>query len=202
MLSEPLNASAYFRELSQLLLETQVTNRLDSECSELTIDEGVNKAVARILSVKASSGKVMLIGNGGSAAIVSHMQNDLCDSVGVRAIVFSEAAFLTAASNDRGYQTFYEQAVKLWGEEKDLLIAVSSSGRSENILRAAAAALDKGSQVVTLSGFLPDNPLRQLGHLNFYVPSQKYGFVESAHAALGHFLTDSAVTSLAKVKVC
>ena len=201
MTNENLIASAYFCRLSELLLQMQVTERQNSECSELTIDEGAKKAVQLILSTKTESAKMMLIGNGGSAAIVSHMQNDFCDSVGMRALVFNEAPFLTAASNDRGYETFFEQAIKLWADEQDLLIAVSSSGRSRNILRAVNAAVEKGCWIITFSGFLPDNPLRQLGHLNFYVTSEKYGFVETAHATLGHFLTDSAITSLVKVKI-
>ena len=200
MFPDPSNANNYVQKLSELLLHTQATVRNGSGLSETSLDEGSKKAVQWILSAKAASAKVMLIGNGGSAAIVSHIQNDLCDSVGVRAIVFNEPPFLTAVSNDHGYETFFEQAIKLWTDEADLLIAVSSSGRSESILRAVQAGRDKGTQIITFSGFLPNNPLRQLGDLNFYISSQAYGFVETAHAVLGHFLTDSAIASQQAVK--
>ena len=147
-----------------------------------------------ILSVGANSRKVMLTGNGGSAAIASHMHNDLCKAVGVRALVFSEQPLMTALANDHGYECVFERPVQLWAEPGDLLITVSSSGKSQNILRAVKASSDMRCQIVTLSGFRPDNPLRQMGDINFYVGSDIYGYVETAHAALAHFITDRAAS--------
>ena len=77
-----------------------------------------------------------------------------------------------------------------------MMLAVSSSGKSENILRAAQASKDHGCKLVTFSGFGDDNPLRQLGDMNFFVDSSVYGFVETAHAALTHFITDRAMTMM------
>ncbi len=119
----------------------------------------------------------MITGNGGSAAIASHMQNDLCDSGAMAAIVFNEPPFLTAISNDHGYENFFETATGLWAQEGDVLIAISSSGRSKNILKAVEFCLAKGVKVITFSGFEERNPLRPLGHLNFYVASREYGMV-------------------------
>jgi D-sedoheptulose 7-phosphate isomerase len=182
-----VSAVNYFQQLSHLLLATQITT-LQEEV--LSLDEGA-KAAARILrSVRSKSGKVMLIGNGGSAAIASHMQNDLCKSVGVRSLVFNEPPLLTALSNDHGYECVFERPVGLWADADDLMVAFSSSGRSENILRAVRAAEMRGCKVITFSGFQPTNPLRRMGNVNFYVASQVYGYVEVAHGALGHFLTD------------
>ena len=186
------NASAYFHKLSELLLSLQVTNE---HSAVLSLDAGANKAVDIILSVKSASRKVMLIGNGGSAAIASHMQNDLCKAVGVRATVFNEPPLLTALSNDHGYGCVFERPVELWADAGDVLLAISSSGQSENILRAVRASVARGCQVITLSGFRADNPLRRMGHLNFYVPSQVYGYVELVHSVLAHFLTDCAMMS-------
>ena len=186
------NASAYFHKLSELLLSLQVTNE---HSAVLSLDAGANKAVDIILSVKSASRKVMLIGNGGSAAIASHMQNDLCKAVGVRATVFNEPPLLTALSNDHGYGCVFERPVELWADAGDVLLAISSSGQSENILRAVRASVARGCQVITLSGFSADNPLRRMGHLNFYVPSQVYGYVELVHSVLAHFLTDCAMMS-------
>ena len=76
------------------------------------------------------------------------------------------------------------------------MIAVSSSGKSENILRAVHSSINKGCDPITFSGFDADNPLRGLGVLNFHVDSRVYGFVETAHAALTHFLTDRAMDIL------
>lgn len=185
-----LSATAYFHKLSELLSGLQVT---DQHSATLTLDEGTNKAVGMILSVKSASRKIMLVGNGGSAAIASHTKNDLCNAVGVRAMVFNDSPMLTALSNDHGYGCVFERPIELWANDNDLLIAISSSGQSENILRAAKAAVARGCRAITLSGFKADNPLRRRGHLNFYVPSEVYGDVESVHSVLAHFITDCAM---------
>jgi len=185
-------ATSYFKNLNDLLLRAQVT---DGQGAILSLDEGASKAVGIVLSVKSGSGKVMVIGNGGSAAIASHMKSDLCRSVGVPAVTFSEAPLLTALANDYGYECVFERSVKLWASAGDLLVAISSSGQSENILRAVQAAAAQECQIITLSGFKADNPLRRLGSVNFYVSSQAYGYVEVAHSALTHFLTDCATMS-------
>lgn len=107
-------------------------------------------------------------------------------------MVFTEASALTALANDYGYECVFERPVELWADADDLLVAISSSGQSENILRAARAASARNCRVITLSGFSADNPLRRLGNLNFYVPSPEYGYVELAHSVITHFLTDYA----------
>ncbi|MFQ6027615.1 MAG: SIS domain-containing protein [Dehalococcoidia bacterium] len=182
-------AAEYFTALSERMLAMQVT---DGKRAPLTLDQGVQAAVDAIIKVGASHRKIMLVGNGGSAAIVSHVQNDLCKAVGVKALVFTEQPLLLALANDHGYECVYERPVQLWAEAGDLMIAVSSSGNSENILRAARASLERDCRVITMSGFGSNNALRQMGSLNFYVDSNLYGHVETAHAALLHFMTDTA----------
>ena len=185
--------SKYLQKLSDLMMTTAVTDRFGSP---LSLDEGADKAVEKILSVGTHSRKIMLVGNGGSSSVVSHVQNDLCKAVGVRAIVFTEQPLLTALGNDLGYGSVYEWPTELWAEPGDLMIAVSSSGKSENILRAVHSSTGKGCDLITFSGFDAENPLRSLGALNFHVGSHVYGFVETAHAALTHFLTDRAMDIL------
>ena len=180
----------YFDLISKALSSVQVSAAGKNAASDISLDEGVGRVLDFVSSAKAGFKKIMLIGNGGSASIVSHIQNDLCDSAAVRAIVFNEAPFLTAIANDHGYETFFETAVQLWSEPGDMLLAISSSGRSQNIIRAVHACQEKGNKVITLSGFSPDNPLRKLGDVNFYVPSKSYGIVECSHSILGHYLTD------------
>jgi D-sedoheptulose 7-phosphate isomerase len=190
-----VSAVNYFQQLCHLLLSVNITTQ---EQQVLSLEEGAKAAVNILLSVRSGLGKVMLIGNGGSAAIASHMQNDLCKAVGVRALVFNEPPLLTALSNDHGYECAFERPVELWADADDVMVAFSSSGRSENILRAVRAAAIRGCKVVTFSGFYPTNPLRQLGDVNFHVASQAYGYVEVAHGALAHFLTDSCSTRMSE----
>jgi D-sedoheptulose 7-phosphate isomerase len=181
-------ASSYLAELSRLLSAMEIRGRNGESLSQ---DDGGQAALNLIRTAKKKKAKVVVVGNGGSAAIASHMQNDLCKAVKMRALVFTEQSLLTALANDDGYQTAYETLMNLWAEPDDLLIAISSSGRSENILRCAASARKAGCQIVTFSGFAADNPLRSSGDINFYIPSDSYGHVELAHAALSQFLADA-----------
>ncbi len=182
----------YFRRLSELLLSMEATNGTGQAMS---LEKGADVALDLILQVRNNSGKVMLVGNGGSATIVSHFQNDLSENAGVRAMVFTEPPAMTARSNDHGYGSVFERPVQLWGEPGDLLLAVSSSGSSENIIRAVKAARTKQCRVITFTGFSPTNPARRLGDLNFYVGSDVYGYVESAHTAIAHYLSTGLPTA-------
>ncbi|MBT3350721.1 MAG: SIS domain-containing protein [Nitrospinaceae bacterium] len=200
-----MKAETYFGQLGSLLLETQVTQ---SGGAALSLEEGMARAAQMVLSlVPAKAGaseaegslpKAMIIGNGGSAAIASHIQNDMCKSVGVPTMVFNEPALLTALANDDGYDTAFRQMVEMWAGPDDLLMAISSSGKSANILGAVEAACSRGCRVITFSGFSPDNSLRGMGDLNFHISSDSYGLVEVAHMALAHYVTDSAMHNIDK----
>lgn len=185
-----ITSTAYFNRLVELLVNTKVT---DLQGNGLTLDEGMDRAVELINGARPVSAKVMVIGNGGSAAIASHLQNDLSKAVGVRSLVFNEPSLLTALSNDHGYSCVFERPIQMWAEKDDVLVAISSSGRSENIICGVQAAKQKGCRIITLSGFKLDNPLRKLGNLNFYIASESYGQVEVAHSTLTHLLSDMAM---------
>jgi D-sedoheptulose 7-phosphate isomerase len=178
----------YTDELQRFLNRVIIT---DCGGQVLNTDEGLSVVVAHLQKMKAEKKKAMIIGNGGSAAIASHLQNDLCKATKIRAMVFTDPPLLTALSNDICYAAAYRELVDLWGDKGDMLIAISSSGRSQNIISAVATAREKGcNPIVTISGFLMDNPLRSLGDLNMYVPSTEYGYVELAHSVLAHYISD------------
>lgn len=185
--------SEYFSTVDQAL-----TGLLVSDLTGATLDAGAacSTLIQWLVQLRVSRQKVMLIGNGGSASVASHILMDLSNAAFVRSLCFHDAPMLTALANDYGYPAAFERCVKLWADPNDVLIATSSSGKSENILKAVAAARGKGCRVVTLSGFSPDNPLRASGDLNFYVPSNAYGHVEMAHSVLAHYLTDQVVTAV------
>ncbi len=183
------SARSYFEHVGRLLTAMTAT---DAAAQEIPLDDATASVAESFLAAKQSGQKIVLIGNGGSASIAGHMEMDLCNRVGVRAHVFNDPPVLTALANDHGYATAFERMIRLWAAPGDCLVAISSSGQSENILRGVAAGRERGCRVVTFSGFRPDNPLRRLGDLNFFVASTEYGEVEVAHHALGHFLTDLA----------
>lgn len=136
----------------------------------------------RILATHRLGKKSIVVGNGGSAAIASHLSVDLTKNAGARCINLNESSLITCFSNDYGYERWVEKAVEFYGDEGDLLIAISSSGRSRNILLGCEAARRKGfSTLVTLSGFAFDNPLRQRGDINLWIDSKAYNLIETVH---------------------
>jgi D-sedoheptulose 7-phosphate isomerase len=125
--------------------------------------------------------KVILIGNGGSAAIASHVAVDLTKTAGIRAINFNEADLLTCFANDYGYERWVEKAIEAYADADDVAVMISSSGGSPNIVNGAQAARARHLRVVTLSGFEAENPLRALGDVNLWVDSRSYNVVEMVH---------------------
>lgn len=134
--------------------------------------------------------KMIFIGNGGSAAIAEHMATDYTKAGGIRAQAFNSGSLLTCLANDHRFEEVFARAVNLYADPRDILVAVSSSGMSQDILLGAEAGREKNCVVVTLSGFNADNPLRRLGNYNIYVPSSRYGIVEIAHYMILHALLD------------
>ena len=129
----------------------------------------------------AAGGRIVLVGNGGSAAIASHLATDLSKAGGVPAICFNDAGQITCLANDYGFENWIAHALRLNCRASDSLVAISSSGRSANILKAVAAARRLEMKVVTLSGMEADNPLRHLGDVNLWINSKAYNIIESTH---------------------
>lgn len=187
-------ADAFFSSIWEGLRNAQC----DVADDNLPLDEGVAAFYAEVTRCAAGGGKVIYIGNGGSASIAGHMAADLWKNGGVKTLCFSDPALLTCVSNDLGYENVFAAPVAAYAEKGDLLVAISSSGRSPNIVKAAQAGLSKGCALVTLSGFTPDNPLRKLGNINFYVDSAVYGVVETAHSAICHAVADQVIKTKGK----
>lgn len=165
------------------------------ECSQgdraLPVDAGIGVALDQLATLRQGGGSVFILGNGGSAAVAAHIQNDLVNKGRLRAQVLHEPSLMTCMSNDFGYDDAFARLVGLYARPGDMLIAISSSGKSPNMLNAVAAARKAGATVVTLSGFAPGNPLRTQGDLNFWSPSGDYGEVEVSHLFLLHYIADS-----------
>lgn len=135
-----------------------------------------------LLDVNSNQKKTVIFGNGGSATIASHFSLDLTKNAGLRCNSFNAADLITCFANDFGYERWVEKAIDFYGDAGDILIVISSSGRSENMLKGVQAARHGNFRaVITFSGFELDNPLRKLGDVNFWVDSKAYNFVENIH---------------------
>jgi D-sedoheptulose 7-phosphate isomerase len=181
-------ASRYFSTLDRIARTIVATN---GSGVPVEFDSAMSRFTGFCKDVQSSGRKLMLVGNGGSASIASHMATDFMKNGGVRATAFNDPMVLTCLGNDLGYERIFEFQIDNHGEAGDLLIAISSSGKSASILNAVAAARRRKAKVVTLSGFGNANPLRSMGDLNFHVPSGEYGYVELLHCSLCHCALDA-----------
>ena len=177
----------YFEEIAKNL---SIISATDSQNNKSDFNEAISSAINLINDASDLGKKIMFIGNGASAAISSHMATDFWKNGAVKAIAFNDSSLLTCISNDHGYQHVFEKPIEMFADEDDILIAISSSGRSENIIKGAKMALCKGCKLITLSGFEENNALSLLGRINFYVPSSSYGQVEIIHQAICHCILD------------
>ena len=177
----------YFHKQADLLCATEVTS---ASRARMDFGDAVDWVMNRARAVHAAGNKLIFVGNGGSAAIASHMATDYSKNGGIRSLALNDSSMLTCLGNDLGYDRVFAKQIELHGRNGDLVIAISSSGRSPNILNAVEAAEAAGCSVITLSGFGADNPLREKGEVNFYIASDRYGFVEIGHLTICHAILD------------
>ncbi|UCH83847.1 MAG: SIS domain-containing protein [Candidatus Latescibacterota bacterium] len=193
MINERQFIESYQREIGDLVENITVT---DVEGMDLDgLAEGIIRAKDYLSGLIGGTGKVMLIGNGASASIASHMATDFWRNSRIRATEFNDSALLTCVSNDFCYEEVFSRPVEMFAEKGDVLICISSSGKSPNIIAAADMARDKDCFVITLTGFGEDNPLRRKGDINFYVPSPRYGPVETLHTYVLHCINDLIIAN-------
>lgn len=177
----------YFDTLFKVTREAECTA---ASKGSITLDAAFQEVCNLCHSAHDNGNKIMFIGNGGSMGIATHMAVDFSKAGGMRATALGDAAVLTCLGNDTGYENVFARQIEWHGRAGDVLIAISSSGKSPNILNGVHAARSQGAKIVTFSGFQHDNPLRQEGDINFYVRALEYGFVEVAHQAILHAILD------------
>ncbi len=168
-------------------MDKDFLNKYLTDFSELIIPDDLvlNQLVEikeALVSAHSKGNKGLIFGNGGSAAIASHFSVDLTKNASVRCLNFNESDLITCFSNDYGFENWIAKAVEFYGDQGDVLIVISSSGKSKNMINATTAAkAKKFSKIVTLSGFEENNPLRISGDINLWVNSKAYNFVENLH---------------------
>jgi D-sedoheptulose 7-phosphate isomerase len=174
--------------LADLLRELQATSRDGAAVDHATAFE---RWVGWTLKVRDEGRTIYFVGNGASASMASHFSADMAKNGKVHTQVFTDPALVTALGNDLGYENVFAEPLRRRGREGDMLVAISSSGRSPNILAAAEVARAQGLTLVTLTGMDADNPLRASGDLNLYVPAATYGNAETSHAVVLHHWMDA-----------
>ncbi|MBI4665246.1 MAG: SIS domain-containing protein [Nitrospinae bacterium] len=186
-----MNNSTWLEELKKLNHLLSSFSFRDEMGGDVSFDEGFALWRRWTVELREKRRLCFLIGNGASASMASHISADLAKNAHVHTQVFSDLSLITAMANDISYDAVYSEPLRRRGALGDMLVAISSSGRSENILNAVSVARELGMTVITLSAMSSENPLRMGGSLNAYVPAETYGHAETCHAAILHFWMDS-----------
>jgi len=131
--------------------------------------------------VRSRNGTLWCAGNGGSAAIASHIATDLTKSAGVRAATFHDPDLLTCFANDFGWERWLEAALRAYAKPSDAVLLISSSGQSADLIVAAFYAKRQGLPLATLTGFDEDNLLGEGANVSLWVNSRSYNVVEAVH---------------------
>lgn len=165
------------------------------------IDESELYEVAKVLYDTKEAGRtIFIIGNGGSAGIASHMACDFNKGTLLNAgsesekrfkviALTSNVAYITAIGNDIGYEHIFVEQLRNLGCKGDVLMVISGSGNSPNLLKTIEFAKAKGLTVVGLLGFSTGGKCAALADKSIIIQSDHYGPVEDIHGALGHVLT-------------
>lgn len=148
----------------------------------------------KLLNTSLKKNKVFIFGNGGSAAIASHFSVDLTKTAGIECTNFNESSLLTCFSNDYGYENWVSKAIEFYVKKNDMVIFISSSGNSKNMINGCKFAKKKGiKNIITFTGFDKKNKLRKLGEINFWVNSKIYNYVENIHQIILLSVVDSII---------
>lgn len=172
-------------------IETVLRDMVATEKNEtLAQNDAIDKWCQITRDMKNSNNDMYFVGNGASAAMAAHMSADASKNGEIKAHCFHETSFMTAIGNDIDYKEVFAYPLNRYANPGDVLVTISSSGNSPNIVRAIEVAREKGMTVITLSGMKEDNKSRGMGDLNFWIPSNSYGIVESTHQCVLHCWLD------------
>lgn len=156
-------------------------------------ENGIQEILSLLFMAKKDKRRVFICGNGGSAGVAIHMTADFLKNGGLNMQNLYNQATLTCICNDLNYEYVFSKQLELMAQKDDILIVISSSGESKNIIRAITYMKELGGIVITLTGFSKQNTVRQMGDYNIYVPSDCYGIVESLHNIILQQLVDLIV---------
>ena len=163
-----MNLQSYLAEYPRLLADPEIPGL-------------ITRLKDRISEARDAGRKLMLAGNGASASIASHLATDFSKQGKVRAMAFNDANLITALGNDCGYENWVAKALDFYADKGDVLILISSSGKSPNVVKAAQHAKKLGLYVAAFTGFAKDNPLGAIADINFWVDSRSYNVIECTH---------------------
>lgn len=169
-------------------------NSIEATCKSESIeacDQAFDYWKQMTIDLRRNGNIIYMIGNGASASMASHFSADLAKNAHVHTQVFTDLALLTAIANDLAYDQIFVEPLRRRLTSNDMLVAISSSGNSQNVVKACRFATEIGASVITVTAMSPENEMRQIGDLNFWIPANTYGMAETSHACILHYWMDS-----------
>ena len=163
-----LSLDQYFKEIEALL-------RTDS------VFEKLHQTKTIIENIRRQGATVFFVGNGAASAIASHAATDFLKQANTKTRVISDAPLLSAYANDYGYEEVLYGPFKQLASKQDLLVCISVSGESPNLIKVSQFAKENGNRIITFTGKNPNNSVRKLGDINLWVDSAAYNIVEGIH---------------------
>jgi len=181
-----MNFDTYFKNYNKYIFN--LLNDFDTSL--------IDKSVSLINNCKKNDGKVYIVGNGGSSSIASHVSVDFAKAAGVPSDTFNNTNLITCFANDYGHDNWVLEAIRAYTQKNDILILISSSGTSKNMINAASHCKENDIPLITLSGFQNNNPLSQLGDVNIHINSSNYNYIEMSHHIILVAIVDIFVQKL------
>ena len=180
---------------SKFSLDNYFTDFQSAITEFLKVNENKNalESAVNLINSSRKKSKIFTIGNGGSAPVAEHIAIDLTKNAGLNAVSFSSASTVTTFANDYGYENLFKKGLEHYANKGDILIAISGTGTSKNILKACNYAKENGIKIITLSGFNFENPLFNLGDINLWINSKAFGYLEIIHTLLLHYINDAII---------
>ncbi len=173
------------------LLSVRDTNGIEMDC-----DIAFKRLINYSLMVLERKKTVYLIGNGASASISNQIAADLARNTGLRTETFFNLSLMTSIASDINYDQVFTVPLSRKMEPGDMLIAVNASGEAKNIIGAVKEAARIGGNIITVSAMHPDNTIRSLGLLNFYIPSDCHEKINICHTAILRYWTEQMTSSV------
>lgn len=176
----------YLKEIELALASVSCVKRdsTTKKVEDLSILEALNYLCIFTHERSKEGGRVFILGNGASNALASAMTLEFVQNAEVDCTSFTSSAYLSAMYNDKGGASNFTMALKNTLKDIDLLVGISSSGKSQNIIKAFKLAEERGCATVSFSAMQKDNPTFTTGQLNFHVPIDTYSGAEITHYTL------------------
>tara|TARA_Y100000590_G_C15742381_1_gene1020736 strand:+ start:870 stop:1424 length:555 start_codon:yes stop_codon:yes gene_type:complete len=153
----------------------------------------INLIYQMIKSTSRKGGIIYIAGNGGSASTASHMSTDLTKNAKIKSMTFNDTNLITCFANDYGYENWLKAAIKYYTKTNDLVVLLSVSGKSKNLINAANFCKKKKIKLITITGAKKNNPLSKKGTINYWINSKAYNIVETVQMAILSSIVDRTI---------